>query len=109
MAIIYKKINGNGRTVTLQGSSAADQIMGYGVFLNGSLVQDNDLNFAEVLNGDSGNDLLYGGGGDDTIDGGSGNDILYGGSGSDKLNGASGNDINLIDTTERHAIQFMWT
>lgn len=92
MAIIYKKINGNGRTVTLQGSAAADQIMGYGIFLNGTTVQDQDLNFAEVLNGDAGDDLLYAGGGDDSVNGGSGNDIMYGGSGSDKLNGGSGND-----------------
>lgn len=42
--------------------------------------------------GGAGNDKLYGGSGNDTIDGGSGNDSLFGFSGNDLLMGGEGND-----------------
>lgn len=48
-----------------------------------------------ILNGQAGDDTLYGGpgGGDDTILGGPGNDRIYGGAGNDRLTGGPGNDV----------------
>ncbi|NTV09949.1 MAG: type I secretion C-terminal target domain-containing protein, partial [Zoogloea sp.] len=48
---------------------------------------------ADVMNGTTGSDRLYGYAGDDTLNGGDGNDLLRGGAGSDTLNGGNGNDI----------------
>ncbi|MBC7162525.1 MAG: VWA domain-containing protein, partial [Immundisolibacter sp.] len=47
---------------------------------------------ADTINGNDGNDILLGLGGNDTLNGGNGNDILAGGAGDDKLNGGDGND-----------------
>ena len=47
----------------------------------------------DILHGGAGNDYLLGGAGDDTLNGGAGNDTLYGGAGNDTLNGGDGNDI----------------
>ena len=46
----------------------------------------------EVLNGNGGNDLLFGNGGADGLNGGAGNDLLVGGDGADALHGGDGND-----------------
>ena len=60
------------------------------------------LNSAVILNGNDGNDALFGsqfndtlngGDDDDTIEGGDGNDTITGGLGSDSLSGGAGNDI----------------
>jgi Ca2+-binding RTX toxin-like protein len=48
---------------------------------------------ANTLNGGIGNDKLTGGAGGDVLVGGSGNDTLYGGDGDDAVNAGSGNDI----------------
>jgi Ca2+-binding RTX toxin-like protein len=45
-----------------------------------------------VLSGDGGNDVIYGGVGEDLIDGGTGNDNLFGGDDDDFLDGNSGAD-----------------
>ena len=50
---------------------------------------------ANTITGGSGNDFLYGLGGDDTLNGGAGNDFLDGGDGADNLQGGTGND-NMI-------------
>jgi len=47
---------------------------------------------AQNLNGGTGNDVIYGGGGNDTIDGKGGDDVLYGQTGNDTLKGDNGND-----------------
>ena len=44
------------------------------------------------INGEAGNDTLWGSNGNDTIDGGTGNDSLFGGAGDDALTGGSGSD-----------------
>lgn len=46
-----------------------------------------------TLDGGAGNDLLFGGSGDDILYGGAGNDFLFGGTGADTLHGGAGNDI----------------
>ncbi len=47
---------------------------------------------AVVINGEAGNDILWGSNGNDTIDGGEGNDSIFGGTGSDTLTGGIGSD-----------------
>ncbi|AVH70727.1 hemolysin-type calcium-binding repeat-containing protein [Nostoc sp. 'Lobaria pulmonaria (5183) cyanobiont'] len=45
------------------------------------------------VDGGAGFDVIYGGGGQDIFDGGSSDDNLYGGNGNDTLLGSSGNDV----------------
>ncbi|MEM7311740.1 MAG: Ig-like domain-containing protein [Planctomycetota bacterium] len=47
---------------------------------------------ADTINGGDGNDLLSGGGGVDTINGGLGDDVVIAGEGNDNVNGGEGND-----------------
>jgi Ca2+-binding RTX toxin-like protein len=47
---------------------------------------------AIAINGEAGNDILWGSNGNDTVDGGSGNDTLFGGVGVDTLKGGAGQD-----------------
>ncbi|RJF87887.1 calcium-binding protein [Oleomonas cavernae] len=47
---------------------------------------------ADTLNGDAGDDALFGQGGADIINGGDGNDLIDGGSGIDAVNGGADND-----------------
>ena len=54
----------------------------------------------DVLFGGSGNDHLYGGSGNDILFGGSGDDYLDGGEGRDILFGGSGNDIIKYDSSD---------
>jgi Ca2+-binding RTX toxin-like protein len=49
------------------------------------------------LDGQAGNDELFGGGGNDTLIGGAGNDGLNGGIGADIMNGGAGNDFYTVD------------
>ena len=49
------------------------------------------------LRGEGGNDELYGGAGDDNLYGGNGDDILFGGAGNDYMNGEDGRDIYLYN------------
>src|SRR3990167_1325392 len=55
----------------------------------------NNLNNSYQLDGGSGNDRIYGLGGDDTFAGGGGNDYLEGGTGYDTLYGGAGHDVLL--------------
>jgi len=50
-------------------------------------------NHGIIIDGENGNDTLWGSSYDDTIKGGSGSDIIFGGSGDDKLFGGEGSDI----------------
>lgn len=47
----------------------------------------------DVLTGDFGNDMMFGGFGKDDLDGGKGEDFLQGGFGQDDLDGGDGNDF----------------
>jgi Ca2+-binding RTX toxin-like protein len=49
----------------------------------------------DMLDGGRGNDKIWGGSGNDQLDGGSGNDLLVGGFGADRMNGGDGNDVLL--------------
>ena len=51
------------------------------------------LNNAVTINGEAGNDTLWGSNGDDVINGGDGNDTIFGGAGNDTLTGGAGDDI----------------
>lgn len=53
----------------------------------GSVISGDD-----IIDGGDGNDTIYGDLGDDIISGGLGNDSLYGGDGNDIINGGAGND-----------------
>ena len=50
-------------------------------------------NFAELLDGTAGGDMIHGFGGNDTIIGGAGDDVLIGGTGIDHADGGDGNDV----------------
>jgi Ca2+-binding RTX toxin-like protein len=45
-----------------------------------------------TINGETGNDVLWGSNGDDIINGGDGDDVIFGGAGSDTLTGGTGAD-----------------
>jgi len=71
-------------------------------------------NFADVLNGNAGanmlagldgNDKLAGGGGADTLLGGNGNDRLDGGTGADTMIGGAGNDTYFVDSVADHVTE----
>jgi len=51
------------------------------------------------LKGNLGNDTIYGDAGSDTISGGDGSDIINGGTGIDTLVGGTGNDTYIVDST----------
>jgi len=46
-----------------------------------------------TINGESGNDVLWGSNGNDIINGGDGDDIIFGGAGNDILTGGAGSDV----------------
>ena len=62
-----------------------------------SLNEGNDIGWGgdgdDQIRGTAGNDTLYGEAGNDYVQGGDGNDKVYGGDGTDDLDGGLGNDI----------------
>ena len=60
---------------------------------NGSdLIQTPTASGQDILNGGDGDDTLYGGADNDILNGGNNNDTLYGGFGNDTLDGGANND-----------------
>ncbi|WP_309137411.1 calcium-binding protein, partial [Campylobacter ureolyticus] len=107
--------NGEKDSITVQNFFDIGDNLGNGVIKNISFADRTKLNIDDILkfspligtdgddkfyltsNNDNfkalgGNDIVYGGVGDDAIGGEDGNDILYGGIGNDILNGGTGND-----------------
>jgi|GEM_PF-6356581 len=72
----------------LVGSAGDDQIEG-------------DFFGRSVISGLGGNDRLYSGNNDDTLDGGAGNDLLWSGDGNDILRGGAGKDVVVIEGARR--------
>ena len=86
-------------TSTTQGIDSTARIVNLEVINAGSgndIVDLTSTNFilanAIEINGEAGNDILWGSNGDDTVNGGDGNDVLFGGTGSDTLTGGIGFD-----------------
>lgn len=50
-----------------------------------------------LIQGDTGADVLFGADGDDTLEGGADNDTLYGGAGDDTMEGGDGDDAYLVE------------
>lgn len=46
-----------------------------------------------MINGEAGDDVLWGSNGDDIINGGDGDDVIFGGAGNDILTGGAGSDV----------------
>ena len=61
--------------------------------VNNSSTFTGGTSMMDVVDGGSGNDSLYGGGGGDILKGGAGQDSLYGNAGTDVLIGGDGNDL----------------
>jgi Ca2+-binding RTX toxin-like protein len=82
---------------------------GFGTFgLNINTLSGNDIVLGSAgkdsIDGGSGDDALYGQGGDDTIDGGYGFDTIFGGAGIDMLSGGGFND-QIFGGTENDIIK----
>lgn len=77
------------RTALLQGTAAAQTLIGY--------------ESADVINGLGGNDSIYGHGGNDQIDGGAGNDFLQGDAGSDTYFFGVGSGQDVINNNDADA------
>ncbi len=70
------------RAETINGGGGSDRLFTL------SKITDGD----STLNGDAGNDFLFGADGVDVLNGGAAQDVLRGGEGKDRLDGGSGND-----------------
>ncbi len=75
--------------ITINGMKQADPAVPAGVTLFKYMIGTGD----DVVNGSKGRDTIAAGSGNDTVNGNSGNDILYGEDGKDKLYGGTGSDL----------------
>jgi Ca2+-binding RTX toxin-like protein len=82
---------GKNRTVQF----ALDQIYQIEVYggTGHDMLNASGLSTPVMTDGGEGNDLIWGGSGDDLLVGGAGNDLIWGGEGSDVLLGGGGNDM----------------
>lgn len=80
-----------------QGTAGAENLLGTStadvIFAGGGNDTVSAGAGADQIYGESGNDTVHAGGGDDLVYGGEGNDSLNGGSGADQLQGEGGNDV----------------
>ncbi len=79
-SIVYDKAESRIRSVVVNGGGGDDTIVANRMFK------------AVTINGNAGNDRIFGGLNADTLDGGDGNDIIYGNSGLDIIFGRNGDD-----------------
>lgn len=61
---------------------------------------------ADVITGNTANNVLRGSAGNDTLSGAQGNDILDGGTGDDRMAGGMGNDVYIVDSTADRVIEY---
>ena len=85
------RLKGNKHDNVLVGSTGDDILISK---LGDDILQGDDISKTVWL---AGNDELFGGSGDDTLNGGKGSDILYGGSGDDTFHGGKGADIFVLE------------
>ncbi|MGE5269449.1 MAG: beta strand repeat-containing protein [Thiohalocapsa sp.] len=81
-------------TISIAGLGGDDVIDASGIGANGPKL---------VFDGGDGNDVLIGGGGNDTINGGNGDDVLLGGGGIDTLDGGPGDNIVIQEAVHQFA------
>ncbi|HEY6992736.1 MAG TPA: calcium-binding protein, partial [Xanthobacteraceae bacterium] len=84
-------------TISIAGLGGDDVIDASGIGANGPKL---------VFDGGNGNDVLIGGGGNDTINGGNGDDVLLGGGGIDTLDGGPGDNIVIQEAVHQLASGF---
>ena len=114
------RINGYGGSDTLDGGDGIDELAFFGapegvlVDLGRSIARIDSgeedtisnfenvdgTDFADVLRGDGGRNILDGFDGDDLLVGRRGRDLLWGGNGDDTLKGGAGNDVVLLSPGE---------
>ncbi len=98
---VVNEVNGQGTdtvfaslSYVLSNSQSIENLTG-NAGATGLTLTGNDL--ANQITGLGGNDVLYGGIGNDTLSGQGGNDILNGGTGTDTMAGGAGNDTYNVD------------
>lgn len=82
----------NSKVLMRARSSAVSKIIVNAGDGNDEIKVNSNVNLETLLNGDLGNDTIYGGSAKDSIYGGDGNDKLYGNNGLDWLYGGDGDD-----------------
>jgi Ca2+-binding RTX toxin-like protein len=82
---------GSGFSVNFIGGSPDNSVNFSGNFIGFTTITGNDI--ANVLNGTTADEFIYGLGGDDRLFGNDGNDLLDGGAGIDQLTGGNGQDV----------------
>ena len=120
MALI---INGNNTSEEIIGTFKTEKIYGFGgddtIFSGARDLSLSDPNRDSIyggsgddlislddggyVDGESGNDSIFGSNGDDTIYGGTGNDSVYGGEGRDKIYLGKGDDLAFAGSDDYYA------
>jgi Ca2+-binding RTX toxin-like protein len=92
------EVNGLQARVSVTGAAPGSDRMTVNVLAGDDVVDASGVGADSALlalSGGDGDDVLIGGGGDDTITGGAGDDVLLGGPGADALDGGDGDDIEI--------------